>query len=729
MIPTPRDLFALGAADRPVDAVHPSGAGQTSSRRLAAPAVAAILILSLLLVTNATAADTGERLPARYKKWVEEEVAYIITKDERDAFLRLTNEADREKFIERFWQIRNPLPGATSNSYREEHYQRIAFANQRFGNEAGLEGWRTDRGRVYITLGPPQQRSVYYGYRNLRPMEIWFYSSHTPALPPFFYVLFYQRENIGDFRFYSPYVDGPDKLVTTLRVVNDRVKALQAVEDSAGREVARISLSLIPDEPVDLHGATSSLQSDVLLSTIRNLANHPLAKAELDRRRQLLESVTARLILEGQGLDVLAVPLRDSHGLTRCHYVVRLRRPQDVTVADAGDGRYSISMESRVRVFGRDNKLIFVQEKSVAQTFGRDRLKQMQERVLGYEGWLPLPPGKYRLDFLLTDWLKKAGYHAEKEVIVPAVPSAGMLIPGVVPFSDAAMVDPAKSDLVPFVMAGVKFTPLLGAQLDLSPGQSLNIAYQIWAPVADPRAYLGQKLDVEYALGRPASPGSTKTVRDQVGKEQFDVTGSLVNGKKISLEGLESGNYMLTLTLAEPGSQQKAYSTVSFHVLSEPASLPAWDLLDETVGEDVRKGVPEYQRALCYLDLGQQEDAAKWFRLALGKDPSNEQARARLVDFYFGRQGFWDVADLYPLSWITGQTPEQTLLRVAESLDRIGETKKAAQLLESALKIHAPSGPLLLTLSAYYQRLGEAQKAAEFARRGGSLVTTSPAKP
>src|SRR5207245_11536105 len=107
-----------------------------------------------------------------------------------------------------------------------------------------------------------------------------------------------------------------------------------------------------------------------------------------------------------------------------------------------------------------------------------------------------------------------------------------------------------RSDLVPFVMAGVKFTPLLGAQLDLSPGQSLNIAYQIWAPVADPRAYLGQKLDVEYALGRPASPGSTKTVRYQVGKEQFDVTGSLVNGKKISLEGLESGNYMLTLKLA-----------------------------------------------------------------------------------------------------------------------------------------------------------------------------------
>jgi GWxTD domain-containing protein len=688
-----------------------------------------LFLAVVFVVTSCAPARAGEKLPTRYRKWLDEEVVYIITKEERDAFLRLTNDEDREKFIERFWQIRNPLPGATSNGYREEHYQRIAFANQHYGNEAGLDGWRTDRGRVYITLGPPQQRSVYYGYRNLRPMEIWFYSSHTPALPPFFYVLFYQRENIGDFRFYSPYFDGPDKLVTTLRVVNDRAKALQAVEDSAGREVARISLSLIPDEPVDLQGATSSLESDVLLSTIRNLANHPLAKADLERRRQLLESVTARLILEGQGLDVLAIPLRDSHGLTRCHYVVRLRRPQDLTVADAGDGRYSISMESRVRVFGSDNKLIFVQEKSVAQTFDQDRLKQIQDKVLGYEGWLPLPPGKYRLDFLLTDWLKKAGYHAEKEVIVPAVPSAGMLIPGVVPFSDAAMVDPAKSDLIPFAMAGVKFTPLLGAQLDLSPGQSLNIVYQIWAPGADPRAYLGQKLDVEYALGRPASPGSTKTVRDQVAKEQFDVTGSLVSGKKISIEGFEPGNYLLRVTLEEPGSQQKAYSIVSFRVRSEPGSTPAWDLLDETAGEDVRKGVPEYQRALCYLNLGQQEDAAKWFRLALEKDPSNEQARARLVDFYFGRQGFREVADLYSPGGITGQTPEQTLLRVAESLDRIGETKKAAQLLESALKVHGPTGPLLLTLSAYYQRLGEAQKAAEFARRGESLVTTSPAKP
>ncbi len=689
------------------------------------------MFLALVFVVAAGSAPVGanEKLPARYRKWLEEEAVYIITKEERDAFLRLTQDEDREKFIERFWQIRNPLPGSSSNPYREEHYRRIAYANQYFGNEAGLEGWRTDRGRVYITLGPPEQRGVYYGYRNLRPMEIWFYSSNSPALPPFFYIVFYQRENIGDFRLYSPYFDGPDKLVTTVRGQNDRVAALKIIDESAGREVARTTLSLIPDEPVDMQGATSSLQSDVLLSALRGFANHPLVKAELERRRRLMETVTARLILEGQHLEVLAVPLRDSQGLTRCHYLVRLRRPQDLTVAQSNDGRYYYSIESRVRVFGPDNKLIFVQEKSVSQSFGGDRLKQVQDKVFGYEGWLPLPPGKYRLDFLLTDWLKKAGYHAEKEVVIPNLPSAGILISGVVPFSDAEMVDPAKSDLIPLAMAGVKFTPLTGQQLNLAPEQSLNVVYQIWAPAGDPRAYQGQKLEVEYAFGRPASPGNTKAVRDEIGKEQFDVTGTLLSGKKISLEGLQPGNYLLTVTLTEPGSQQKAYGTLNFRVLGEPVSTPAWDIFDETVGEDVRKGIPEYQRALCYLNMGQQEDAAKWFRRALEKDPSNEQARARLVDFHFARQDFREVTDLYSRGGITGQTPEQTILRMAESFDKIGETKKATELLESALKLRSPTGPLLLTLASYYERLGEVQKAAELARKGESLATPSQSKP
>lgn len=689
-----------------------------------------MLAAIFLLAAGEQHAKANEKLPARYRKWLDEDVVYLTSKEERESFLKLTTDEEREKFIERFWEIHNPLPGSPSSTYKEEHYRRLAYVNEHFGREAGIEGWRTDRGRAYITLGPPQQRSLYYGNRNLRPMEVWFYSSTIPALPPFFYLVFYQREDVGDYRFYSPYFDGPEKLITTLRAVNNRVKALGVVEDSVGREVARVTLSLIPDEPVDLQGATASLQSDVLLSAIRNLANHPLVKAEVERRTQLLENVTARLILEGQNLDVLTLPLRDSRGLTRCHYLLRLRRPQDLTVAQTSDGRYYYSIDARVHVFGSDNKLIFTQEKTVTHNFDQHGLKQIQDKVLGYEGWLPLPPGKYRLDFLLTDWLKKAGYHVEKEVVIPETASAGMLVPGALAFSDADMVDPAKADFLPFTVAGVKFTPLLGQQLSLSPGQAMSIVYQIWAAGRDPRAYQGQKLEVEYAFGRPATRGDAKVLRDVVGKEQFDLTGSLVNGKKISLEGLQPGNYLLTLKVLDLASQQTAYSTLSFRVLADATPGPAaWDIYDETIGEDVRKGVPDYDRGLCYLNLGRREEAERWFREAEEKNPSDELVRARLVDLYFGRQAYAEIAQLYSRSGITEQTREQTLLRVAESLDKLGETKKAAQMLESALKTHAPSGPILLTLSSYYQRLGDAGKAAEFARRSESLATVAPAKP
>lgn len=87
------------------------------------------------------------------KKWLNEDVAYIITPEERQAFLQLQNEDERQQFIEEFWQRRNPNPGSTYNSYKEEYYRRFAYANQHFA--AGEPGWKTDRGRIYITWGPP----------------------------------------------------------------------------------------------------------------------------------------------------------------------------------------------------------------------------------------------------------------------------------------------------------------------------------------------------------------------------------------------------------------------------------------------------------------------------------------------------------------------------------------------------------------------------------------------
>jgi len=92
---------------------------------------------------------------APYTIWVNEEVIYIITPQEREAFLHLTTNEEREQYIEEFWRRRNPDPDSPENSYREEHYRRIAYANEHFSS--GIPGWRTDRGRIYILHGPPDE--------------------------------------------------------------------------------------------------------------------------------------------------------------------------------------------------------------------------------------------------------------------------------------------------------------------------------------------------------------------------------------------------------------------------------------------------------------------------------------------------------------------------------------------------------------------------------------------
>src|ERR1700722_17292643 len=94
-----------------------------------------------------------KELDTPYKKWLDEDVVYIITDEERKAFLQLGTNEEREQFIETFWQRRNPDPDSTDNSVREEHYRRIAYSNEHFAS--GAPGWKTDRGRIYNMYGKP----------------------------------------------------------------------------------------------------------------------------------------------------------------------------------------------------------------------------------------------------------------------------------------------------------------------------------------------------------------------------------------------------------------------------------------------------------------------------------------------------------------------------------------------------------------------------------------------
>ncbi len=131
-------VLALGAAETKDNKSQQSGAKPLSAKE-----------------QKARQKKLEKELAGPYKKWLNEDVAYIITDEERQAFKRLNTDEEREQFIEQFWLRRDPTPDTVENEFKEEHYRRIAYANERFAS--GIPGWKTDRGRIYITFGPPDE--------------------------------------------------------------------------------------------------------------------------------------------------------------------------------------------------------------------------------------------------------------------------------------------------------------------------------------------------------------------------------------------------------------------------------------------------------------------------------------------------------------------------------------------------------------------------------------------
>ncbi len=110
-----------------------------------------------------------KELETPFKKWLDEDVVYIITDEEKKAFKALQSDEEREQFIEQFWLRRDPSPDTEENEYREEHYRRIAYANDNFAS--GIPGWKSDRGMIYIKYGAPDERDQHNGGTEERSIQ------------------------------------------------------------------------------------------------------------------------------------------------------------------------------------------------------------------------------------------------------------------------------------------------------------------------------------------------------------------------------------------------------------------------------------------------------------------------------------------------------------------------------------------------------------------------------
>jgi GWxTD domain-containing protein len=681
------------------------------------PSVAAVLcLLGLFWITlcPAHAADPSRNLASHYRHWLNEEVNYIISTDERKAFLGLATDAERDHFIQNFWDLRNPDPHSETNSYREEHYRRLAYANQMFGHPMVGDGWHTDMGQIYITLGAPKQKADYQTGQNVRQMQIWFYQSETPVLPPYFYIVFYKRSPIDDYTLYSPYQDGPVRLVTTLENMNDQKKSLDIIRKSMGDEVARTTLTLLPSEPVDFSTYSPSLTSDVLLSNIRGLRDNPLTLKNIKERR-MNEQVTTRLLAGAEQTELQAAVFRGLDHRSTVHYLLRFRQPEATLIGAIGKDQTGYKLMLETTVVTVAGKPAYRDQSSLTEVLSADLAEAARHQPFGAAGRLPLAPGKYKLLVTLTNQLNHAAYRQQQDVVVPEPSGIGLELSSVVAFSSTPPVSDEDGHL-PFDVSGIRFDPIGIGSATIHQGDLLRVFTQVWSDLPGDIPRAGRKLNFRYSYGS-LSGGNTETEVDGVGEEAFDTSGSLLTGKKLATDHLLPGNYRLVVSAVEEGGDRHAYASLNFQV--QPANMPAGlrTAHDPGLIQLAGYGQDDYKRGLSAAAQGNSAEAAKWFGLAVNAAPPYEQGLPRLVSLLSQQQKYADLAQLGQRFAKSRMLDEKTAVLLARGIAQAGDIHLATQVLESALSWQAPTADMYSTLAGFYRASGDNAHAAQLEER------------
>jgi len=179
-----------------------------------------VLSAGMLVAVTAMALTAWQSKPAGdaagdfYQKWLNEEVPYIITDAERNTFNQLQSNSEREIFIEQFWSRRNSAPGAIENAFRAEHYRRIGYANEHFKEGSGVPGWKTDRGRAYITFGPPDEIDSHPNASATKfPYEDWHYR-HLENVGDNIAIEFIDTDSNGEFHWAKDPNPGEGRRIT-----------------------------------------------------------------------------------------------------------------------------------------------------------------------------------------------------------------------------------------------------------------------------------------------------------------------------------------------------------------------------------------------------------------------------------------------------------------------------------------------------------------------------------
>jgi GWxTD domain-containing protein len=465
-----------------------------------------------------------------YKKWLNNDVPYLITGAEKKAFMALQTDEERENFIENFWRRRDPNPDTEENEFREEYYERIAYANEHF--TSGIPGWKTDRGRIYITWGKPDEieshpsggaydRPSYEGGGSTTtyPFEIWWYR-HLDGPGDGIEIEFVDPTGTGEYRI--------------ARDANEK-DALKYVPGAGNTLAEELGLQSRADRLTGIGQENYMRQQDTPFERLR--IQNELSRPPQVKFSDLQASLTDSPVIDNNPLDFdLRIDFfRQSEDRVITAFTVQAAN-KELSFEDSG-GLKTAAMNIFGRITAVSGKRSGVFEDSVTTNATAEELATMRDRQSVYQKAIALTPGTYKVDVVVRD--VKTGNKGIRSLgfTVPRYDDKKLSTSSLVLASKLRST--TERDIgAPFVIGNAKVIPNLSGIY--RQGEEVGVYLQVYNAQID-QTTLRPAVDVEYVL----SKGNKEILR-----QKEDWSGLSDSGQRLTLARL-----LPTTTLA-PGDYE-----------------------------------------------------------------------------------------------------------------------------------------------------------------------------
>ncbi len=629
-------------------------------------------------------------LPSQHKKWLVEEVVYIITSREKEVFLELATDRERHFFIEAFWKARDPSPGNSKSEFKIEHYRRIDHANHSFGRRAPRPGWRTDRGRIYIILGEPNTIQRLDVSAETYPSEIWFYQGKTNVgLPPGFSLVFFQKGSVGELELYSPLKDGPQGLMPTYE--GDPMDYYAAYQKLMEVEptLARVSLSFIPGDTSYM--GRPSMASEMLIQKIDMVPQKQVKDIYAQKFLEYKDIVEVEYTANYISSDSLVKAIKDPSGVNFVHYVIELPR---LSVGLYGE-TYSTSLKLNGTVLDLEGKTIYQYEKTINLEFDKEQMKIVSHKPFNIHDMFPLIPGNYEFSVLIKNEVSKEFTSIERDLVIPQDDLSSKMSSLILGYQ-ASRNDMKQKKPKPFLIGSYQI--FCQPNRVFLPGDNLAVAFQIHG--------LGQELkqrgEIKFTFLKRGEEFRSLTRKIS---EYPDLPNFL---EEFPLRDFSPDHYRIQVSL-QADDREIVSESDEFDVTPIEAIPRPWTY--SRILPDIKNAFYLYIIGSQLLNAGKIEEARTSLEIAFQKKQHSVEYALELAKTYMLLDEYLKVESVL-LPFLNQPKPMfEVYFMMGKTYQNLGELNKAIDIYEKGISQYGLNIDLLNSVGESYFQLGRLDEA------------------